>query len=352
MKDFIKKISMLGLIVALGGMVVLVSGVVPIKASSGHWPVTKWMLDFASDRSVATHSAGIEVPDLDDEGLIALGANTYHVNCQWCHGRPGYQRPRVAAKMTPSPPYLPDVLHKWEANEKFYVVKHGIKFAGMPSWPSNVRDDEIWPVVAFLETFADMNADRYQQFVSPHVDEQVPHLIATACAGCHGSKGEGRGSELVPILAGQNEPYMRDSLHAYANGERHSGIMEPIAARLSDEEIDLAAKWFANQEPTAWPLDELDQEAIQAGKQLISQQDETLKVAACSDCHGEWNDPYYPRLVGQPVEYLAQQMRLFQKRRRGGAGSANLMHPIADAINEEQSRKIANYFSSLQGSSP
>ena len=61
-----------GLLVAgvLGGFLVAVSGLVPIAASSGHWPITEWFLQFAMRRSISTHSLGIEVPPLDDSDLI------------------------------------------------------------------------------------------------------------------------------------------------------------------------------------------------------------------------------------------------------------------------------------------
>ena len=34
-----------------GGLFVMISGIVPIKASSGHWPITAAFLDFAKRRS-------------------------------------------------------------------------------------------------------------------------------------------------------------------------------------------------------------------------------------------------------------------------------------------------------------
>ena len=51
------------LAVGAAGILVL-SGIIPIKASSGHWPLTAWFLDFTKRRSVATHSIGIRVPRL------------------------------------------------------------------------------------------------------------------------------------------------------------------------------------------------------------------------------------------------------------------------------------------------
>jgi Cytochrome C oxidase, cbb3-type, subunit III len=65
--------------------------------------------------------------------------------------------------MTPPPPYLPPRIPKWEPNELFYIVKHGIKFTGMPAWPALDRDDEVWAMVAFLRQFPKLDADEYRR---------------------------------------------------------------------------------------------------------------------------------------------------------------------------------------------
>ncbi|QDV83416.1 c-type cytochrome [Planctomycetes bacterium TBK1r] len=348
MKDFLKKLVLLGLVLATIGVIVLVSGIVPVKASSGHWPITRWMLGFASDRSVAFHSTGTEVPSLDEPGMLTLGVGIYQSNCKWCHGSPGSPMPPVPAAMTPAPPYLPDVLRDLDSAEMFYIVKHGIKFTGMPAWPTRQRDDEIWPLVAFLRQFSQMSDSQYRDLVDVDEGTAAPEVVIEQCAICHASDGMGRGSDRVPILAGQNEVYLRESLQAFAEGKRYSGVMEPIAARLSKREMSDASKWYASQTMTSQGRFDLDDESVQTGRRLISQHDDTLKVAACSKCHGQENDPSYPVLAGQPAEYLNRQLALFRNRSRCGGGSGNLMHSIADALDKDQSQQIASYFASLR----
>jgi hypothetical protein len=58
--------------VRAAGFLVVVSGIMPITASSGHWPITAWFLHFSMQRSVGTHSLGIDVPTLDDPKLILM----------------------------------------------------------------------------------------------------------------------------------------------------------------------------------------------------------------------------------------------------------------------------------------
>ena len=52
----------LGFAAAAGGFLFAASGVMPIKASSGHWALTEWFLHFAMRRSIVTHTLGSEPP--------------------------------------------------------------------------------------------------------------------------------------------------------------------------------------------------------------------------------------------------------------------------------------------------
>src|SRR5688572_2859286 len=96
MKRKLIGLGVLLLVLAIVGALVVASGVVPVKASSGHWPITAWMLNFAMERSVATHSSGIEAPPLDSRALIIQGAGYYDVGCYGCHGGPGSMQPKIA----------------------------------------------------------------------------------------------------------------------------------------------------------------------------------------------------------------------------------------------------------------
>jgi hypothetical protein len=93
----------IALLLAVGGFVAVGSGLVPIKASSGHWPITTWFLQFAKRRSVATHTLGVKVPPLDNPDWVVQGAGHYETGCRPCHGSPGRHRPRIPQQMLPQP---------------------------------------------------------------------------------------------------------------------------------------------------------------------------------------------------------------------------------------------------------
>ncbi len=362
-------------LLALGGVIVVISGVVPVKASSGHWEITRWLLNFTKERSVATHSAGIKVPDLEEQALIVKGAGHYEIGCRQCHGKPDSIRPRLVTMMTPQPPNLNTIVPKREPQELFYVVKHGIKMTGMPAWPELKRDDEIWSVVAFLLKYPEMNLAEYEMLVRGKHKKQsgqsidsaegtsmpVPHLVIEVCAGCHGEDGQGRGWGAFPRLAGQNENYLQVSLEAYHQDKRMSGTMEELASRMDPAEIQEISRYYARlqshvsnngqkRNETINHESQAEAASFEIGAQIAAEGIADQNVPACVDCHSATRKPFknaYPTLIGQYQNYLELQIKLFQNRSRGGSQSANLMHAAVDGLKPDQIRDVSYFYSKL-----
>jgi cytochrome c553 len=313
-------------------------------------------------RSVATYSIGIDAPDLDDAALVAKGAGHYDLGCRPCHGSPDQPRPVIAARMTPFPPSLSLAVPKWAADELFYVVKHGVKFTGMPAWPSPHRDDEIWAMVAFLRTLPSLTTERYRDLTrSVPASGPAPEGLVTRdasrrvlteqCARCHGLDGNGRGLGVFPVLAGQKGEYLFASLVAYARGARHSGIMQPIAATLSTEVMRDLARYYASRPapPRAAPRED-SRAAMERGRTIATRGIPDQRVPACMACHGPSELPrnaLYPTLAGQYTDYLVLQLTLLNADRRGGTPYAHIMHTVASRLTREQIRDVARYYASL-----
>ena len=67
------------------------------------------------------------------------------------------------------------------------------------------------------------------------------------CQACHGADGKAIAPE-YPNLAGQYASYMEKALRDYRDGRRTNMIMAPMAANLSDQDIEDLAAWYASQE--------------------------------------------------------------------------------------------------------
>jgi cytochrome c553 len=404
-KRWIFRIAAFLVLAAFGGFLFAASGIMPIKASSGHWPITAWFLNFAMRRSVVTHSLAIKPPPLDDDALVLKGAGHYEIGCRPCHGSPDLTLlPRIAQWMTPQPPNLSREVPKWDAEELFYIVKHGVKFTGMPAWPAQNRDDEVWAMVAFLLKLPVLTADDYKRLArgeastagadAPMGDllesEKPPLIVQENCARCHGADGGGRGLGAFPKLAGQKPQYFTASMQAYALGRRSSGIMEPIAVALSQENKAELARYYAalgsnsgiekqqrsqaqivesppqseSQNPKSTQVSartlleggasatgDRPASAVERGREIAMSGIPSQRVPACVECHGPSEfprNPNYPVLAGQYADYLVLQLTLFKNQARGGTAYAHLMRPVAAGLTAEQMRDVAQFYESLQ----
>ena len=349
-----------------GGFLLISLGLVSISASSGHWAATGWVLHYAMRRAVSTQSMGIEVPSLDDPALVLKGAGHYETGCATCHGAPGRERSLIAQQMMPEPPLLLPRIEHWEPQELFWIVKNGVKFTAMPAWPASKREDEVWALVAFLQAMPEMSTARYRALAlgeraadatNPVTPDHLRSLgdplgpVLANCNRCHAVDGGGRGQGAVPRLAGQSEAYLLGTLQAYANGKRHSGIMQPIATGLEPPVLQALARHFAElpapgkvDEPTASPA------AIARGRQLAERGVPARGVPSCIHCHGPKRsprNPMYPGITGQYASYLKQQLELFTAGTRGGSAYAHVMHSAAQRLTPEQMQDLADYYASL-----
>lgn len=340
-----------------GGLLVAVIGLVPVKASSGHWPPTEWFLNFAMSRSIALHSLPLRAPaGLDDPALVLRGAGHFETSCRSCHGAPDLPQSRIARRMLPRPPELGPRALRRTPEELFYVVKHGVKLTGMPAWSADGRDDEVWAMVAFLLALPALDKEGYRRLVREEpgravaMSQQIPAAVAQTCARCHGAEGLGRGPGAFPRLAGQSEDYLAASLEAYASGERRSGMMEPIAAGLSPASVRELSVYYAALPGARSAPRERDAAAIARGGELARHGIPARKVPACAACHGlerKTTKGAYPALAGLSADYLRQQLDLLAAGRRGGSPHVHLMEPVARGLRPGERRDAALFYESL-----
>lgn len=337
------------------------SGLYNIAASSGHLAMTRAFLEFGMRNSVRTQSAMIEAPALDDDvDRVRLGAGHYQGGCAPCHGAPGEPVNPIAEHMLPPPPTLAPHVKSWQDKHLFWIVKHGMKYTGMPAWASQNRDDEVWAVVAFLRRLPDLTPEEYRDLAYGNASAQrrpVTALLSSgsdtpdiaACAKCHGTKSAGPTSNLVPRLAGQSEPYLAQALRDYADNSRQSGIMEPIAAELDEQTVKAVAAYYAglrrNQDPRPEPSLTGEHDA---GEKIARDGVADEAIPSCLSCHGENAAERYPRLAGQPQRYLALQLRLFRSGVRANTGQARTMAAIAKRMSDRQIEQVSAYFGSLR----
>ena len=346
---------------ALAALLVAWSGIYSVAASSGHWAIVERFLEFGMRNSVRTHAMPIEVPPLDSPDLVRLGAGHFHSGCAYCHGAPGMPVNPVASRMLPPPPPLSDAAESWRTRELFWIVKHGIKYTGMPAWVAQQRDDEVWAVVAFLRRLPHLTPEQYRELALDRVEippKSGPELATAesdpeasgACARCHGAGAIGPASRLVPVLHGQKAEYLTAALQAYATGNRSSGIMQPLASDLDAESIAKLARYYAGlAAPRPRAQADADLASLERGRLLATVGAPPGRVPACNACHGEAGFATFPRLDGQHAPYLQRQLELWRRGLNAGTDNGAIMAPIAARLTDAQIRDVSAYYASLAG---
>jgi cytochrome c553 len=334
---------------AIAAGLVAALGLYNVAASTGHWAVVDLALRFGMERSVKARAPTGAAPSLEDDDLVRLGAAHFELGCAHCHGSPLRPVSPVALGMLPPPPDLGKRAGYWRDGELFWIVKHGIKYAGMPSWPAQARDDEVWAVVAFLRRLPGLDEAGYVRLAFGVNATPGSGDVFSRCAACHGGEGP-PSSALVPVLQGQPAERLLSALERYRSGERRSGIMEQAVHDLSPDVLRALAETYAAI-PAPPPAHQADAALAARGEVLARQGDAARGVPACLACHAATALPLYPRLAGQPARFLAGQLHAF-KAGANERGLGAVMTPIALRLQAEDIAAAAAYFAGLPRDAP
>lgn len=295
------------------------TGLLDHAVHSGGKGLVDWYNQLAARQSIALRSALTAVPDLNDPKMVLRGAGHFQIVCAACHGSPQGPPAQLAQDLSPAPPSLTG----WRPDARlFQTIKYGIRHTAMPAWPTDMRDDEVWDMVAFVRRLPTMDAATYAMLAHGGAEPG-------SCASCHGEEGQGRDGAF-PRLDIQNARYIVDALAAFRDGSRASGTMMAAARQLTDEEIAELAEIYGRSVSVP-PNENSDLGRTIALEGVVSRD-----IPACESCHGATARADVPRLAGQSADYLRRQLELFQKygAERGGKHAEIMAQVVEDALDE------------------
>jgi mono/diheme cytochrome c family protein len=158
-------ISAGGAAIAVLVAVFVYTGAFNIAADAPHTSAMFWLLETTRNRSIAVRASDVpQSPDLTDSKRIAAGAGLYSEMCSQCHLAPGMEATEISQGLYPRAPALSKG-SPLTPDEKFWVIKHGIKMSGMAAWGPTHNDTLIWDMVAFLQKLPTLSPSEYQAIV-------------------------------------------------------------------------------------------------------------------------------------------------------------------------------------------
>jgi len=189
----VKTLLVVTVLGGLAGLGVLYSGLYPMGADAPHNRLTYWALETLRERSIARAIRDIEVPPLDDSGLLLAGGEDYNEMCTGCHLKPGKTESELTLGLYPQPPNLAinaeahsrgevadgggHVDPKTSAARQFWIIKHGIKASGMAAFGATHDDGRIWAMVAFLQKLPTLTPVQYQILTARSLVEPAEDAI-------------------------------------------------------------------------------------------------------------------------------------------------------------------------------
>ena len=133
-------------------VVIGATGRVPVAATEGPSRLETRLARLFVQRSLAREARSVAVPPAPQEDATLLqGLKAYRRNCAGCHGKYGAPSKWGTTSFYPRVPQFADEGSSLSPAQMFVAVKHGIRGTGMGAWAVNLPDEEIWPVVWFLQ---------------------------------------------------------------------------------------------------------------------------------------------------------------------------------------------------------
>lgn len=175
--------------------------------------------------------------------------------------------------------------------------------------------------------------------------QDVKAIVTTVCIACHTEDGNSA-VPMFPKIAGLQEAYIAKQLQDFMSGKRKSDIMGPIVAQLKPEDVQPLAAYFSKQKMKAGESD--DKALAGIGKVIFHDGNEETGVPACLGCHQPQGSGFgiYPRIGGQHIDYVKQQLKSFASGERSNDMS-RFMRTTAKRLSEEEINAVAQYLVGL-----
>jgi cytochrome c553 len=164
--------------------------------------------------------------------------------CIGCHGVDGNSsNPDWPSLAGQGAPYIAKQIADFKSGAR--------KDPTMTAMAAGVKDEDIDDIAAFFASHKRniLGADKTKIALGEQIFRAgIKDKGVAACASCHGPTGIGNPAAKFPALSGQHAKYTVKALNDFRAGVRSNDpqkMMQTVAARLSDKEIDAVASYVA-----------------------------------------------------------------------------------------------------------
>ena len=174
-------------------------------------------------------------------------------------------------------------------------------------------------------------------------------VATTICAACHAADGNS-GIAMYPKLAAQHTGYIYRQTLDIKEGKRTHGsaaVMKPMVMNLSEQDILNVSAFYAKQQPKPGEANPKQNDPVLGGKiyrgGLVDKKMSCHGPSGAGIPGGGTEIVAYPRLGGQHMSYVVDQMKAYKSGQRKNA----IMEDIAKRMTEEELNSVANFIQGL-----
>lgn len=171
------------------------------------------------------------------------------------------------------------------------------------------------------------------------------------CVYCHGADGISN-RQYIPNLAGQRPTYLLRQMLNFANGDRKSDVMQPLAQRMTADDMVAVALYYSRM-----PNKAARQSGLQDYDAGLASRGKPIYRAKCAQCHGVTGEGggAFPQLAGQKIDYVLNTLQMFAAPTSerdnamlfNAARSNPQMVSVLKQLSARQLRAVANYIAVL-----
>ncbi len=184
-------------------------------------------------------------------------------------------------------------------------------------------------------------------------DAETGKTKAIICSACHGVDGNSI-IDMYPKLAGQHQAYLSKQLQELRQATQTGGkegrndpMMSPMAAALSDQDIEDLAAYFSSQQLNTNTVSDIPS----LGEQLYKGGDPVRGITACIACHGptgKGNEAAgFPTIASQHANYIKIQLNKFNNATRNNDLNG-MMQDVSKKLTAEDIEALSRYIASIK----
>jgi len=151
--------------VAVGAYVYIHYGFLHLEADRPGMGIERLYMNGAMDRYAGRYAPEAQNPIPPTDANLMDGIRLYTSNCAICHGGPEKPISEIGLGLYPRAPQFLKDAPDMPPNQNYWIIKHGIKRTGMPSWDKALSETELWKVITFLSQMENLEK------LSPAVQE-------------------------------------------------------------------------------------------------------------------------------------------------------------------------------------